>query len=139
MITYWSKRKMRSNMMSNDWRKVKSLCTLSMEHYTKPLKSRISSDIGNTLDKMLRGKILSSLTFNCHFISLMNIFVFCDRICVGNHIFDLFMFLFAAICVQKCKNGGECIAPSICHCPATWEGTQCQIRKPTAFVFCDRF
>ncbi|XP_014387722.1 PREDICTED: von Willebrand factor D and EGF domain-containing protein [Myotis brandtii] len=43
------------------------------------------------------------------------------------------------ICVQKCKNGGECIAPSICHCPATWEGMQCQIRKPTAFIFYDRF
>lgn len=44
------------------------------------------------------------------------------------------MFLFAAICFQKCKNGGECIAPSICHCPTTWEGVQCQIRKPREFV-----
>lgn len=43
----------------------------------------------------------------------------------------MFIFLFAAICFQKCKNGGECIAPNVCHCPASWEGVQCQIRKPT--------
>lgn len=47
----------------------------------------------------------------------------------------MFIFLFAAICFQKCKNGGECIAPGTCHCPTTWEGMQCQIRKPTEFVF----
>lgn len=79
------------------------------------------------------------MAFNCHFISLMNILVFYDGICLVNRIFDLCMFLFAAICVQKCKNGGECIAPSICHCPAAWEGMQCQIRKSTAFIFYDRF
>ncbi|KAI4543881.1 hypothetical protein MG293_006675, partial [Ovis ammon polii] len=37
------------------------------------------------------------------------------------------LFSFAAICFQKCKNGGDCIAPSICHCPTTWAGAQCQI------------
>lgn len=53
--------------------------------------------------------------------------------------FNLFIFLFLAVCFQKCKNGGECIAPGICHCPVTWEGARCQIRKPTDFVFYSLF
>ncbi|KAB0345292.1 hypothetical protein FD754_022218 [Muntiacus muntjak] len=31
------------------------------------------------------------------------------------------------VCFQKCKTGGECMAPSTCHCPTTWAGEECQI------------
>lgn len=31
-----------------------------------------------------------------------------------------------AVCLQKCKNGGECVGPNTCHCPNGWEGLQCQ-------------
>lgn len=37
--------------------------------------------------------------------------------------------LTAAVCLQKCKNGGECLGPNTCHCPAGWEGLQCQTRE----------
>lgn len=34
--------------------------------------------------------------------------------------------LAVAVCLQKCKNGGECLGPNTCHCPVGWEGLQCQ-------------
>jgi len=37
--------------------------------------------------------------------------------------------LTAAVCLQKCKNGGECVGPNTCHCPVGWEGLQCQTRE----------
>lgn len=37
--------------------------------------------------------------------------------------------LTVAVCLQKCKNGGECVGPNTCHCPIGWEGLQCQTRE----------
>uniref|UniRef100_A0A8C8DH83 EGF-like domain-containing protein n=1 Tax=Oryzias sinensis TaxID=183150 RepID=A0A8C8DH83_9TELE len=34
--------------------------------------------------------------------------------------------VFAAVCLQKCRNGGECVGPNTCHCPVGWGGLQCQ-------------
>lgn len=34
-----------------------------------------------------------------------------------------------AVCLQKCKNGGECVGPNTCHCAIGWEGLQCQTRE----------
>lgn len=34
--------------------------------------------------------------------------------------------LAAAVCLQKCKNGGECLGPNTCQCATGWEGLQCQ-------------
>lgn len=39
-----------------------------------------------------------------------------------------------AVCLQKCKNGGECVGPNTCHCPAGWEGLQCQTRKSNWYI-----
>ncbi|XP_060055356.1 epidermal growth factor-like protein 7 isoform X3 [Erinaceus europaeus] len=32
----------------------------------------------------------------------------------------------AAICQPPCQNGGSCVLPGHCHCPAGWRGTSCQ-------------
>ena len=33
--------------------------------------------------------------------------------------------LFLAICTQRCRNGGRCIAPDQCSCRAGWDGPDC--------------
>ncbi|KAM4877855.1 epidermal growth factor-like protein 7 isoform 2-T4 [Thomomys bottae] len=33
----------------------------------------------------------------------------------------------AAVCQPPCENGGRCVQPGRCHCPAGWEGDTCQI------------
>lgn len=33
--------------------------------------------------------------------------------------------LFLAICTQRCRNGGRCIAPNQCSCRAGWDGPDC--------------
>lgn len=43
-----------------------------------------------------------------------------------SQIFMYFCFLAAAVCLQKCKNGGECLGPNTCQCSTGWEGLQCQ-------------
>ena len=40
-------------------------------------------------------------------------------------------FCHAAICLKPCENGGECIGPNQCSCPARWEGETCDQRKCT--------
>ena len=30
-----------------------------------------------------------------------------------------------AICENKCKNGGHCIGPNLCHCPVGYTGNSC--------------
>ncbi|XP_059747445.1 epidermal growth factor-like protein 7 isoform X3 [Bos taurus] len=32
----------------------------------------------------------------------------------------------AAICQPPCQNGGSCVLPGRCHCPAGWQGNACQ-------------
>ncbi|XP_032492239.1 epidermal growth factor-like protein 7 isoform X1 [Phocoena sinus] len=32
----------------------------------------------------------------------------------------------AAICQPPCQNGGSCVQPGRCHCPAGWQGDTCQ-------------
>ncbi|XP_045702484.1 epidermal growth factor-like protein 7 isoform X5 [Phyllostomus hastatus] len=32
----------------------------------------------------------------------------------------------AAICQPPCQNGGSCVQPGRCHCPAGWRGDTCQ-------------
>uniref|UniRef100_A0A8C0SP98 Epidermal growth factor-like protein 7 n=2 Tax=Canis lupus familiaris TaxID=9615 RepID=A0A8C0SP98_CANLF len=32
----------------------------------------------------------------------------------------------AAICQPPCQNGGSCVQPGRCHCPAGWQGNTCQ-------------
>lgn len=32
----------------------------------------------------------------------------------------------AAICQPPCQNGGSCVRPGRCHCPAGWQGGSCQ-------------
>ncbi|KAM9206628.1 epidermal growth factor-like protein 7 isoform 4-T9 [Dugong dugon] len=32
----------------------------------------------------------------------------------------------AAICQPPCQNGGSCVQPGRCHCPAGWQGHTCQ-------------
>ncbi|XP_010849024.1 PREDICTED: uncharacterized protein LOC104996459, partial [Bison bison bison] len=32
----------------------------------------------------------------------------------------------AAICQPPCQNGGSCVQPGRCHCPAGWQGNACQ-------------
>uniref|UniRef100_A0A8C2SDA1 Epidermal growth factor-like protein 7 n=1 Tax=Capra hircus TaxID=9925 RepID=A0A8C2SDA1_CAPHI len=32
----------------------------------------------------------------------------------------------AAICQPPCQNGGSCVQPGRCHCPAGWQGDACQ-------------
>nr|CAI9707040.1 unnamed protein product [Rangifer tarandus platyrhynchus] len=32
----------------------------------------------------------------------------------------------AAICQPPCQNGGSCVQPGRCHCPAGWRGDACQ-------------
>ncbi|XP_008571419.1 PREDICTED: epidermal growth factor-like protein 7 isoform X2 [Galeopterus variegatus] len=32
----------------------------------------------------------------------------------------------AAICQPPCRNGGSCVQPGRCHCPAGWQGDTCQ-------------
>ncbi|XP_037350236.2 epidermal growth factor-like protein 7 [Talpa occidentalis] len=32
----------------------------------------------------------------------------------------------AAICQPPCQNGGRCVQPGRCHCPAGWRGATCQ-------------
>ncbi|KAK1333983.1 hypothetical protein QTO34_004981 [Cnephaeus nilssonii] len=32
----------------------------------------------------------------------------------------------AAICQPPCQNGGSCVQPGRCHCPAGWQGGSCQ-------------
>lgn len=34
-----------------------------------------------------------------------------------------------AVCLQRCLNGGECVAPNACQCPGGWVGTLCQTRE----------
>ena len=42
-----------------------------------------------------------------------------------------------AVCLPDCQNGGVCIRPGVCHCPATWEGARCQRSKGFSFIgFC---
>lgn len=50
-------------------------------------------------------------------------FFSCFGVC---HILMYLCFLNAAVCLQKCKNGGECLGPNTCQCPTGWEGLQCQ-------------
>ena len=38
----------------------------------------------------------------------------------------------AAICLKSCENGGKCIGPNQCSCPAGWEGQSCDQRMCTA-------
>ena len=37
----------------------------------------------------------------------------------------------AAICLKPCENGGECIGPNQCNCPAGWDGQSCDQRECT--------
>ncbi|XP_075415011.1 epidermal growth factor-like protein 7 isoform X1 [Tenrec ecaudatus] len=32
----------------------------------------------------------------------------------------------AAVCQPPCQNGGSCVQPGRCHCPAGWQGNTCQ-------------
>ncbi|XP_045145152.1 epidermal growth factor-like protein 7 isoform X3 [Echinops telfairi] len=32
----------------------------------------------------------------------------------------------AAVCQPPCQNGGRCVQPGRCHCPAGWQGNTCQ-------------
>uniref|UniRef100_A0A452VEQ2 Epidermal growth factor-like protein 7 n=1 Tax=Ursus maritimus TaxID=29073 RepID=A0A452VEQ2_URSMA len=32
----------------------------------------------------------------------------------------------AAVCQPPCQNGGSCVQPGRCHCPAGWQGDTCQ-------------
>ena len=32
-----------------------------------------------------------------------------------------------AVCEPACWNGGLCVRPGACHCPAGWEGDRCQV------------
>ncbi|KAM5298563.1 epidermal growth factor-like protein 7 [Ctenodactylus gundi] len=32
----------------------------------------------------------------------------------------------AAVCQPPCENGGRCVQPGRCHCPAGWQGNTCQ-------------
>ncbi|KAB0392266.1 hypothetical protein E2I00_006834, partial [Balaenoptera physalus] len=32
----------------------------------------------------------------------------------------------AAVCQPPCQNGGSCVQPGRCHCPAGWRGDTCQ-------------
>ncbi|XP_058528980.1 epidermal growth factor-like protein 7 isoform X2 [Ochotona princeps] len=32
----------------------------------------------------------------------------------------------AAVCQPPCQNGGSCVQPGQCHCPAGWQGDTCQ-------------
>lgn len=32
----------------------------------------------------------------------------------------------AAVCQPPCRNGGSCVRPGRCHCPAGWRGDTCQ-------------
>lgn len=32
----------------------------------------------------------------------------------------------AAVCQPPCRNGGSCVRPGRCHCPAGWQGDTCQ-------------
>ncbi|KAM8943497.1 epidermal growth factor-like protein 7 isoform 2-T3 [Lycaon pictus] len=38
----------------------------------------------------------------------------------------------AAICQPPCQNGGSCVQPGRCHCPAGWQGNTCQTGVDTA-------
>ncbi|XP_012913975.1 epidermal growth factor-like protein 7 isoform X3 [Mustela putorius furo] len=38
----------------------------------------------------------------------------------------------AAICRPPCQNGGTCVQPGRCHCPAGWRGDTCQIGVDSA-------
>ncbi|XP_045429877.1 epidermal growth factor-like protein 7 isoform X4 [Pipistrellus kuhlii] len=38
----------------------------------------------------------------------------------------------AAICQPPCQNGGRCVQPGRCHCPAGWQGGSCQTGEARA-------
>ena len=43
---------------------------------------------------------------------------------INMHVF--FLYLHVAICSPDCMNGGQCVEPNTCNCPAGWRGTLCQ-------------
>lgn len=63
-------------------------------------------------------------------VKFLIILVKCPKKCLVfsflSHSDVLFFFFPAAVCLQKCKNGGECVGPNTCQCPTGWEGLQCQ-------------
>lgn len=47
-------------------------------------------------------------------------------------------FIFSAICLDPCKNGGRCIGPDRCACVYGFSGNHCETGKLKMYIFiCD--
>ena len=80
-------------------------------------------DLANTIvcvTKVILGMENNVNVSNILSFSIRNRSVSCKR----NVQSKIFLSL-TAICEHKCKNGGNCIGPNLCHCPVGYTGNSC--------------